>query len=90
MALYMGNWGYDPYKWSYSSTYNWEGPKLYIQYSINPVNDILSSSWLRDLFSMATSLYLTGFQNGNYIGTIVTSIELCSWTSPSNILNKTP
>ena len=25
MALQMGNWGYNPYKWSHNPTYNWYG-----------------------------------------------------------------
>ena len=24
----MGNWGYNPYKWSYNPTYNWVGAHL--------------------------------------------------------------
>ena len=28
MALYMANWSYNPYKWSYDPTYNWQATHL--------------------------------------------------------------
>ena len=34
MALYMGNWGYDPAHRAYNSIYNWLGPTWYIFFKI--------------------------------------------------------
>ncbi len=35
----MGKWGYNSYKWSYNSTYNWKGAHLVWHPSCHPTTE---------------------------------------------------